>query len=71
MSLAAAGNMGRQGGIEQVLEAMRGHAGSAQLQEWGCGALAQLAAGNAENQGKIGTQGGIELVLEAMRGPCH
>ena len=56
-----------KGGIELVLEAMRRHAGSADMQESRCEALANLANGNAENQGKIGAQGGIELVFEAMR----
>jgi hypothetical protein len=79
MSLAAgtAKNMG----IDAVLEEMRRHARSAQLHHYlhafphygempvvrSCKALADLARGNAENQGKIGAQGGIELVLEAMR----
>ena len=79
MSLAA-GNA-KNMGIDAVLEEMRRHARSAQLHHYlhafphygempvvrGCKALADLARGNAENQGKIGAQGGIELVLEAMR----
>ena len=62
----AAGNAENMG-IDAVLAEMRRHAGSANVQERGCGVLIRLAAGNAENQGKIGAQGGIELVLEAMR----
>ena len=79
MSLAA-GNA-KNMGIDAVLEEMRRHARSAQLHHYlhafphygempvvrSCKALADLARGNAENQGKIGAQGGIELVLEAMR----
>eukprot|EP00961_Rhodomonas_salina_P236290 3193178-Rhodomonas_salina.1 len=46
--------------------AMREHAGSAGVQEHGCGALLSLACNDANNI-KIGGAGGIELVLEAMR----
>ena len=37
-----------KGGIELVLEAMRRHAGSADMQESRCEALANLANGNAD-----------------------
>jgi hypothetical protein len=45
---------------------MRRHAGSADVQEWCCEALANLARGNAENKGKIGAQGGIKVITDGM-----
>eukprot|EP00961_Rhodomonas_salina_P190963 2576807-Rhodomonas_salina.1 len=44
---------------------MRKHAGSAGVQEEGCGALLSLACNDANNI-KIGGAGGIELVMGAM-----
>jgi predicted hotdog family 3-hydroxylacyl-ACP dehydratase len=45
----------------------RAKVASADVQKSCCKALANLAADNAENQGKIGAQGGMWLLLEAMR----
>ena len=39
----------KQGGVDAVLTAMRSHASVAAVQEYGCGALWNLA-GNAENE---------------------
>jgi len=60
------GKIGAQGGIELVLEAMRGHAGSAKVQECGCEALTCLACGNDDNHGKIRAQGGIKVITNSM-----
>ena len=32
-----------KGGVEAIVAAMGGHAGNAEVQQWGCGALAWLA----------------------------
>ena len=60
--------------IEDVLAEMRSHKHSlfslksdSGVQEKGCGALANLAAGNADNQVKIAAAGGIADVLAAMQ----
>eukprot|EP00961_Rhodomonas_salina_P130527 1757192-Rhodomonas_salina.2 len=55
------------GGIEAVIQAMRGHGGSAGVHEHGCGALRSLAV-NAENKVTIAGMGGVEEVVKAMRG---
>jgi len=45
---------------------MRQHAGGAEVQRAGCGALAFLAASSANNQVKVAAKGGIELVFGAI-----
>eukprot|EP00961_Rhodomonas_salina_P207610 2802133-Rhodomonas_salina.1 len=59
--------MAGMGGLEAVLEAMRGHCKSAEVQEVGCGALRNLSL-NADIGIKMVGMGGLEAVLEAMRG---
>jgi len=59
-------NMTHTGGINLVLHAMRGLAQEPSVQTWGCGALAQLAINNKQNQDAITAAGGIAAVVNAM-----
>eukprot|EP01043_Picozoa_sp_COSAG02_P054960 COSAG02_NODE_6305_length_3665_cov_126.598990_1_plen_161_part_00 len=56
------------GGIAAVVAGMGGHAGSADVQECGCRALANLAADNEENSKAIASAGGIAAVVAGMGG---
>ena len=49
-----------------VVAAMRAHASSAPVQEYGCGALWNMTV-NADNKVKAGSAGAIETVVAAMR----
>eukprot|EP00940_MAST-03C_sp_MAST-3C-sp2_P001689 g1689.t1 len=55
----------RLGGIEAIVRAMRAHRSIVGIQDYACGALANLA-NNAENQKRIVKEGGIDAVLRAM-----
>eukprot|EP01043_Picozoa_sp_COSAG02_P091614 COSAG02_NODE_28320_length_591_cov_6.693089_1_plen_192_part_10 len=56
------------GGIAAVVAGMGGHAGSAAVQKWGCGALAHLAHNNKQNSKAIASAGGIAAVVVGMGG---
>jgi len=43
-------------------------ASSCHPRRYGCGALGNLAANNADNQVKIGAGGGVEAIVQAMGG---
>ena len=60
--------MALAGGIELVLDMLRGHTGHAGLQETGCRVLVNLASDNKDNQKAIADAGGIEAVVHTMRG---
>jgi hypothetical protein len=61
------GKVAAEGGIGAILEAMRGHPESEEVQAAGCGGLWNLAV-NADNQVKVAAEGGIGAILGAMRG---
>ena len=68
--LLVAAQAGSAQGVERigdVLAEMRSHKSDAGVQEKGCNALVNLAAGNADNKVKISAAGGIADVLAAMR----
>ena len=60
MAVAAAG------GIEAEIRVMGAHGGSAGVQEYGCGALCNLAWGSEERKAAVAAAGGIEAVIRAM-----
>jgi len=60
--------MALAGGIELVLDMLRGHTGHAGLHETGCRVLVNLASDNKDNQKAIADAGGIEAVVHTMRG---
>ena len=55
------------GGVEAVVAAMRSHGGVAGVQEAGCGALHNLAVGDAGCLQAIAVAGGIELATAAKQ----
>ena len=57
---------GKEGAIPAVVEAMRGHAGSAGVQEQGCMALYNITA-NAENKTRAKEAGAKEAAEAAMK----
>ena len=56
----------KAGGIELVVQVMRAHPTTAEVQRYGCWALAIIAY-NADNQVLVAKAGGIEAVIAAMR----
>ena len=60
---AMQGAMGRAGGIEAVVAAMRALPRADGVQQYGCGALLSLALNHADNQAAIARAGGVEAVL--------
>jgi hypothetical protein len=60
--------IGRAGGVDAVLSAMRCHADVVGVQEHGCGAQLSLAAGSCDaNQTAIARAGGLDVVLTALQ----
>ena len=60
--------LGRLGGIELVLNAMRTFEADTELQQSACGALATLSYENQVNTKAVLQHGGTELLLRAMHG---
>ncbi len=54
------------GGIDLVLEAMKNHSKSEEMQEQACWALRHFANQNSEFQLLVAEKGGIELILTAL-----
>ena len=59
------------GAIPVILKAMTAHAGHANVNQYGCGAIANLAE-NIVNQVTIAAAGAIPIILKAMTAqqPC-
>ena len=54
--------------IPTIIASMKKKPTDASVQQDGCGALADLAGNNAENQAAIAQAGGIPAVVAALRG---
>ena len=52
--------------VAAIVHGMNKHAGHHAVQEEGCGALANLAANNADHTVRIAKQGGIEAIVKAL-----
>ena len=53
--------------FQAVVAAMRAHASSAPVQEYGCQALCNMTYNNVDNKIKAGSAGAVECVAAAMR----
>lgn len=60
----------REGGVGALMTAMKQHVESADVQEFGCGALLKLAC-NDENKVTIARAGGVVVVTAVMQKLAH
>ena len=57
----------QEGNPSVIIQMMTRHSSNKDSQQYGCGALCNLAASHAENQTRIASAGGIEAVVKAMQ----